>query len=374
MIKGWLSLLFDGSKEKRLLRQLKEKPENLALLKELAEYYESGHDTKKAAQILARIAIIRHRLGFLAEAIAYMKKATRLSPNEWAYFDTLGTYLLEKGFGFEALPYLRRAVELLEAASDRGRMPEILWKMIFLTDRPGMAACQLVRLCLELGDSAKAKHYADRFLSQTLLKNEPTWIVEFFRGLGTEFPLDATLKERSFEAIGASDDEACVAYLKEVQGRPELEGVSFGKPIRFEQILEQFKQRANLRLKENQDASYQLAVAYHDMGLYEEALEILRSLDGNPKLHFEVQHLKAIIYKAKGEPAKAKETLAAIAALSNLTILQFIGIHYELALVYEELAETEMAAAELEKVILLDPKFSDAQERLLKLRHGKEEP
>jgi tetratricopeptide (TPR) repeat protein len=374
MIQGWLSNLFGGSKENGLLRRLKENPENLALLKELAEYYESKKKTEKAAKILARIAVIRHSRGFLAEAIAYIKKATKLSPKEWSYFDTVGTYLQEKGFDFEALPYLKRALELLEAASERRRMPEILWKMIFLTNQPGMAAYQLVSLCLDLKDSTKAKHYADKFLSQALLKNKPVWIVDFFRGLGTEFPLDATLKERSFEAIAASDDEACQAYLKEVQGRPELEGVSFGKPIRFEQILEQFKHRATLRLEEDQDATYHFAVAYHDMGLYEEALEILRSLEGNLKLNFEVQHLKAVIYKAKGETTKAKEVLAAIAALSNLTILQFIGVHYELALVYEELTETEMAVVELEKVVILDPNFSDAQERLFKLRHSTMEP
>jgi tetratricopeptide (TPR) repeat protein len=108
-----------GSKEKTLNRRLNEDPKNISVLKELAELYEERKKFNSAASLFAQIADIHHGRGFLSEAIAYIKKAARLAPNEWRYLSMAGTYLQEKGFGFEAQPYFRRALELLDTASER---------------------------------------------------------------------------------------------------------------------------------------------------------------------------------------------------------------------------------------------------------------
>ena len=357
-----------GSKEKTLNRRLNEDPKNISVLKELAELYEERKKFNSAASLFAQIADIHHGRGFLSEAIAYIKKAARLAPNEWRYLSMAGTYLQEKGFGFEAQPYFRRALELLGAASERRHMPEVLWKMTFLVDKPEHAAFQLVRLCLELGDHGKAEHYAGLFIAQALLKNKPDWIAHLLRGLGTDFSLDETLKGRAFEAIASSDHPHCQSFIQALQGKPGFEGLACGQPVSFEQIFEQFKQYTSPRIAQDQSAVYALATAYHDMGLFDAALATLERCEDNAQNRFEMLYLKAMVYKAKEDYDKSKGILSALAALSSLTISQFIGTHYELALAHEALSETDQAIAELEKVVMLDPTFGEAADRLARLR------
>ena len=357
-----------GSKEKTLKRRLHADPNNIPTLKELAELYEERKKCDSAASLFAQIADIHHGRGFLAEAIAYIKKAARLAPNEWRYLAAAGTYLQEKGFDFEAQPYFRRALELLDAASERRYMPEVLWKITFLADKPGQAALQLVRLCLELGDHKKAEHYAGLFLTQALLKNKPEWIAHLLGGLGAGFPLDETLKDRAFGAIASSDHPDCHSFTQALQGKPGFEGLAYGQPIRFEQIFEQFKQYTAPRIVQDQSAAHALATAYYDMGLFDAALEALEKCEDNPQNRFEMHYLKAMVYKAKGDYENSKKVLSSLSALSSLTISQFIGTHYELALAHEALSETDQAVLELEKVVMLDPTFGEAGDRLARLR------
>ena len=371
MIRRLIGYIGARSEEKRLKNRLKEDPRSISALKELAEFYEVRKKNDLAAGFFAQIADIHHGRGFLAEAIAYIKKATKLAPGEWRYFSMAGTYLLEKGFGFEAQPCFHRALELLAGASDRKHMPEVLWNMTFLAENPGQAAFQLVRLCFELVDRSKAEHYAGLFLNQALLRNRPDWIAQFLRGLGTSFPLDETLKSRVFEAISSSDHPDCQSFVQAFQGKPGFEGMALGQPIGFEQIFEQFKQNAVPRIAKDQSAAYALATAYHDMGLFDEALEALEQCQENSDKRFEVLYLKAMVYKAKEDYGSAKGALSALSALSSLTIAQFIGTHYELAIVHEKLSETDQAIAELEKVVMLDPTFGDSLERLSRLRSSK---
>jgi tetratricopeptide (TPR) repeat protein len=104
------------------------------------------------------------------------------------------------------------------------------------------------------------------------------------------------------------------------------------------------------------------------MGLFDEALLALEHCEDNAQNRFEMLYLKAMVYKAKEDYDKSKGVLSALSALSSLTISQFIGTHYELALAHEALSETDQAIVELEKVVMLDPTFGDAADRLARLR------
>lgn len=124
---------------------------------------------------------------------------------------------------------------------------------------------------------------------------------------------------------------------------------------------------------ENDDAQsqYDLGLAFHEMGLYDEAINALRQAAEDPERRVSCLILQGACLRDKGELQLAENALRALLALPALSAEDSCALKYELALTLTVLGKNDEAWALLEEVERINPAYRDVSARLHDASEGK---
>jgi tetratricopeptide (TPR) repeat protein len=122
--------------------------------------------------------------------------------------------------------------------------------------------------------------------------------------------------------------------------------------------------------KEDYETHYQMAVAYQEMGLMEEAIRefqdaisLTEPADGSRRF-FQCGYLLGHCFLQSGKPHHAITWITRTLETPNITDEEYHGLWYELALAYEANGEEATAAVYFEKIYAENVDFRDVGERV----------
>lgn len=124
---------------------------------------------------------------------------------------------------------------------------------------------------------------------------------------------------------------------------------------------------------DNGDAQsqYDLGLAFHEMGLYDEAINAFRQAAEDPERRVSCLILQGACLRDKGELQLAESALRALLALPALSVKDSCALKYELALTCTALGKSDEAWGLLGEVEQLDPAYRDVSARLHDASEGK---
>lgn len=124
---------------------------------------------------------------------------------------------------------------------------------------------------------------------------------------------------------------------------------------------------------ENDDAQsqYDLGFAFHEMGLYDEAINVLRQAAEDPERRVSCLILQGACLRDKGELLLAENALRALLASPSLSSEDNCALKYELALTLTVLGKNDEAWTLLEAVEHINPAYRDVSARLHDASEGK---
>lgn len=117
---------------------------------------------------------------------------------------------------------------------------------------------------------------------------------------------------------------------------------------------------------ENGDSQSQfdLGAAFYEMGLFDEAINVLRQAAEDPARQIASLTLQGACLREKGELQLAANALQALLALPTLTVEDTCALKYELALTCTAQGNEDQARHYLEEISVLNPAFRDVEARL----------
>ena len=118
-------------------------------------------------------------------------------------------------------------------------------------------------------------------------------------------------------------------------------------------------------------SQYDLGLAFHEMGLYDEAINALRQAAEDPERRVSCLILQGACLRDKGELQLAESALRALLASPALTVEDSCALKYELALTCTALGKSDEAWTLLGEVEQLDPAYRDVSARLHDASEGK---
>jgi len=126
---------------------------------------------------------------------------------------------------------------------------------------------------------------------------------------------------------------------------------------------------------ENGDSSsqYDLGLAFHEMGLYDEAINAFRQAAEDPERRLACLILQGACLRDKGELQLAEDALRALLESPSLVREDTCALKYELALTCSAKGNTDQARQLFEDVKALNPAFRDVGIRLNPLSGGQGE-
>jgi tetratricopeptide (TPR) repeat protein len=136
----------------------------------------------------------------------------------------------------------------------------------------------------------------------------------------------------------------------------------------FAAVFDAFKKGVSEALSEtDQDAHYDLGIAYKEMGLFEDATNEFRIAMTSPTRRLECLHLLGLCALDAGRPTVAIEHLAQLLELEDASDQQKLAARVDLGRAYEASGDVARARSAYEAVAAVDPEFCSAGELLEQL-------
>lgn len=181
-------------------------------------------------------------------------------------------------------------------------------------------------------------------------------------------PADAVpASPEELEPLPADDEGGGFDLAAELDGDADAAAASSAADTAFDEVFNAFKKGIEEQLDEGEcDAHYDLAIAYREMGLLDDAI---RELEIVQRTGRELEAL-SLIAGCKLELDRPEEAIVHLRAALKLPDAQGEGaipIYFDLGLALVATGETGEAKGLFEKVAESDPEFRDVQRRLKEL-------
>ncbi len=352
-------------------------------LKSIALYKQILRFQPQSVSALRRAAQISYQYGLYADAYPYYEHLARvLRTHEgmerlWEIFQELSHLPLketkQKVRVFEAIfpeegvrfvePYDRLCQVGQEMSQEEGSFPGALtlarWIASFYPDR--VEGHELfVSLLHRAGKRVELEEAIKRleavYRDAEILQEKQGFLDQFRPGGDSGIPASDALDEAPGGRPPALSDQVKVKMeaniydlLKEKSGQTggEEAGPEETSPlerIEFDDLFDNFKQGIQGQVaKDDYETHYNLGVAYHEMGLYEDALQELEIAANDPDLQYDAYFLMARCARDIDRPEEALGYYAQALADEGLDRDQRMGMRYEQAVTLRSLGRDEQA-------------------------------
>ncbi|HKQ59250.1 MAG TPA: tetratricopeptide repeat protein, partial [Candidatus Eisenbacteria bacterium] len=233
---------------------------------------------------------------------------------------------------------------------------------------------EAARVACELGDRA---------IQGDDLATAETW---FRRAL--ELDVHNTVASRRLERLGHSVPAAVLPapvvappVYEEPLPAPENGGdgkvevaVDRGQAVTFDfaSMLAEFQRGVQTQLSGDAQAHYDLAMAYREMGLIEQAVESFRLSAQDPRFRQRCAEMIGHCLLEEGRFEEAAQELTMALAHTGLEPEHSVGIRYELGLALEAAGHAHEALSEFERVFEIEANYPDVAAKIRDLRKNLE--
>jgi len=340
---------------------------------------------------LRRAAQISYQYGLFADAYPYYESLAKILRTEekqerlWEIFQQVSHIPLketkQKVRVFEAIfpekggpfadPFERLCQVTREMGSEerslRGALAVARWITTYYPDE-----CEGHELLVSLLHAAgqrvelqEALRHLERLYEQKhLLKNKESFLQQFRDASGWVSPSDGTLHDKPGPAAEATSDQVKVkmeaniydllkkkSLQEQVRGREAAQegadGVPEGSPLErleFQDLFDNFKQGIQGQVaKDDYETHYNLGVAYHEMGLNEDAIEELQIACMEPALQYDAYFLMGSCARDLERTELALDCYEKVLEIQGLDRDQRRGVRYEQALTLRAAGQDEQA-------------------------------
>ena len=251
-------------------------------------------------------------------------------------------------------------------------------------------ACELGDRALNAGDSAGARHWFERALEvdpsnelsvrrlQRLTSGgapvsttapAPEGRAPAAKATpGTPAPTGSPPKARTKGGSGTEGDSG----LPE-PGRVEV-AVGRGEAVTFDlgSLISEFQRGVEAQLSGDAQSHYDLAMAYREMGLLEQAVESFRIAAATPALATRAAEMIGRCLLDQGRFEDAAEELSLALQRHDLEPGTVAGLSFQLGLAFEAAGQSQEALAQFERVYSVQPNYPDVALKIRVLRKSLE--
>jgi tetratricopeptide (TPR) repeat protein len=360
-------------------------------LKSIALYKQILKIQPQSVAALRRAAQISYQYGLYADAYPYYESLAKILRAEeqqeklWEVFQELSHLPLketkQKVRVFEAIfpepgspfvdPYERLCQVTKEMGGEErslgGALSLARWITTFWPDE-----CEGYEVLLSLLQTAGQRVELQEALmkleslyeKQNLLKDKEGFLQQFREASGRASAAGDTLDEHPGPTAEATSEQVKVkmeaniydllkkkSLEEQVQGAGDRSGAeagsSDGSPLErleFQDLFDNFKQGIQGQVaRDDYETHYNLGVAYHEMGLYEDAMEELQIACMDPALQYDAYFLMGSCARDLERPDVALDCYEKVLHTEGLDQDQRRGIRYEQALTLRAVGQDEQA-------------------------------
>jgi tetratricopeptide (TPR) repeat protein len=362
---------------------------------------------------LRRAAQISYQYGLYADAYPYYESLAKILRSEeqqeklWEIFQELSHLPLketkQKVRVFEAIfpevgtPFVDPFEPLCQVTKDMGGEERSLggalslarWIATFYPDE-----CEGHELVVSLLQAAGQRVELLEALRQletlyerkNLLKEKEAFLQQYRGATGLAGPSGDPLHEKAGQTAEATSEQVKVKMeaniydlLKkksmeeqQVQGEEASQDaeakVPDGSPLErleFQDLFDNFKQGIQGQVaRDDYETHYNLGVAYHEMGLYEDAIEELQIACMDPALQYDAYFLMGSCARDLERPEIALDCYEKVLAAEDLDRDQRRGIRYEQALTLRATGEDEKALEIFQEIREEESDYRDTEKQI----------
>ncbi|TVQ79043.1 MAG: hypothetical protein EA369_05595 [Bradymonadales bacterium] len=181
------------------------------------------------------------------------------------------------------------------------------------------------------------------------------------QALGTKMKLRVQEDDRE-------QDEDFFDFASELQNEFEDSEQKSAVPVEVKDVFNAFKEGVAQSLgADDVDTHFDLAIAYREMGLLEDAFEAFKLCSESESRRVEAIYHMGLILKEKQDFEQALKLFTEALSIPKLASQQKLSLSYELGETFLALENKAEARKHFEEVQNLDPSFREVQERLSKL-------
>ena len=355
-----------------------------------------------------RLLVLAYRaIGNTSRLKMICQHCSKCFPSELFPREQLIRCLLEEQDSTGALALMEESEQLFLAAGAAGTLRELYLALNDLVPINIRIMKGCARVCEAAGNSEEAASYAAKIgslaglggqapatvqaLEPEPVPDEPQSELELeleplVPGLSGEIATQPTPEtgQRELDIADFTDTQASLEadfYEIEVELDDDLGGPAPAPADTwFETVNDIFDniktQAGKVRFGEGMDngdaqSQYDLGLAFHEMGLYDEAINAFRQAAEDPERRVSCLILQGACLRDKGELQLAESALRALLALPALSVKDSCALKYELALTCTALGKSDEAWMLLGEVEQLDPAYRDVSARLHDASEGK---
>ncbi len=343
-------------------RQLEENPKNYRIRLKLAETLLALGRSEEAVHEYNETANLYTQHGFSPMAVAVYKKILKIDPEHLdANLNLARIYKLEN-LNADAITYYQQVFAIHQ---EKGRQEEavaILEKILEIAPDREKFRRQFRQFLPALEDTEKSS-YSDLII--TGRPRDSNIEAESAKAEGEFFDLGAEL---SGELSTLTNDVAVDIGLDENEDH-----------IGVEQVFETLKKTVQEGMAEGGDEGieqqkfhYNMALAYREVGMLEQALEECRTVMNFAGFRVRAFLLMGRIHRDLGQLSEALSQFQQGLREVGLHRQDFLSLKYELGLTFREMNENDRALETLREVYLLDPEYENIAAEIEALEEGAE--
>jgi tetratricopeptide (TPR) repeat protein len=384
-------------------------------LKSIALFKQILKIQPKSVPALRRAAQISYQYGLYADAYPYYESLAKILRAEqeqeklWEVFQELSHLPLketkQKVRVFEAIfpeqgaPFVDPCERLCQVTKEMGQEDRSLgaaislarWLTSFYPDE-----CEgheiLVSLLHTSGQHVELqealKPLEGLYEKRKMLKEKESFLQQFRQASGWTSPAGGGLDEKPGQAAEASSEQVKVKMeaniydlLKKKSMEDQVQGadapqddearVPEGSPLErleFQDLFDSFKQGIQGQVaKDDYETHYTLGVAYHEMGLYEDAIEELQIACMDPGLQYDAYFLMGNCARDLERPEIALKCYEKVLEMEGLDPDQRRGIRYEQALTLRATGQDEQALRIFQEIREEGNDYRDTEQQIQEL-------
>lgn len=175
-------------------------------------------------------------------------------------------------------------------------------------------------------------------------------------------------KEQTFTSQEMTEEKNLKTLIEELE--KEL-GIKVNEDRdKVEPLVKEFRQRSEAILGKDGRARLDMALAFHEMGLYADALDTLKEIDPNDPHFLSAQGLAACVHLAEGATLQALEVYQSALRNDQLSEEQRKEFLYQTAEIYRKLGDLESALDVLRRLGKIAPEYRDSHKMKIAIQES----
>lgn len=310
------------------------------------------------------------------------KSELQVAPTEWTNFEELAELCLSVNSKSDAIDYLYKAGQMYLEENNYEKAIKAFKRIINIRPIELRPRQKLIEISLKREDMESAAEWnldlgkclyqkgaiaeADKAFKRALKlsssKEKIRKSVQKIKGKKKEVK-KVEIELPSISLVELLEEEEGKAVKFKVAEEKEVE-----EPVTFEDLLEEFKEGVLEYIEDTDfDSHYDLGITYKEMELIDEAILEFKKASKGEEIKLKSIEMLALCLIEKGDLDEAEKIIKEAISIDGHKEVEFLGLKYNLAQIYEHTNKNEEAAQLFREILNDDAEFKEAAVKLKEL-------